>query len=56
MNWIVTQLDGDVATHRTHSRRAASLSEARLESAGTGSGLETKRSALGAHLSVDTYS
>ena len=32
------------------------LSAARLQSVGAGSGLQTKRSAPGAHLSVDTYS
>ena len=34
----------------------ARLSVARLQSAGVGSGLETKRSILGAHFSVDSYS
>ena len=30
MSWIATQLDTDVASHLTHSRRAARLSVARL--------------------------
>ena len=56
MTWMATPLYSNVASRQTRSRRAASLSVARLQSAGTISGLETKRSALGAHLSVDTYS
>ena len=52
----MTQLDSDIASHPTSSRRAARLSEARLQSVDAGSGLGTKRSAFGAHLSVGTYS
>ena len=61
----IDELDGDkadysiisdVASHPPRSRQAARLSVAKLQSAGAGSGLEAKRSALGAHLSVDTYS
>ena len=52
----MTQLYSDVVSPPTHGRRVALFSVARLQSAGAGSGLETKRSALGAHLSVDTYS
>ena len=55
VSWMVTQLDSDVASRPTRSRREARLSVARLQSAGAGSGLETKRSALGTHLFVDTY-
>ena len=55
MSWMVTQLYSDVASRPTCSRRTTPLSVARLQSAGAGSGLETKRSALGADLSVDTY-
>ena len=43
-----TQRYSDVASHPTRSRRAARLPVVRLQSAGAGSGLETKRSALGA--------
>ena len=56
MSWVGTRLYIDVAPRPTRSRRLAPLSIARLQSAGAGSGLETKRSALGAHLYVDTYS
>ena len=57
MHWMVTQLDSDIASYPTRSRRAARLSLARLQqSAGAGSGLESKRSTLGAYLSVDSYS
>ena len=52
---MVTQLYGDVASRPTRCRRTACLSVARLQSAGAGSSLDTKRSALGAHLSVDTW-
>ena len=52
MSWMATQLDSDVASRPTRSRRAARLCVARLQSAGAGSGLDTKRSALVAHLSV----
>ena len=55
MSWMMTQLCSDVASRPTRSRRATRLSVARLQSTGAGSGLETKRPALGAHLSVDTY-
>ena len=55
MSWIVTQRYIDVAARPTRGRRAARLSMARLQLAGAGSGVETKRSALGAHLSVDTH-
>ena len=55
MNWMVTQLYGDIAPRPTRSRQLTRLSVARLQSVGAGSGLETKRSAPGAHLSVDTY-
>ena len=51
MDWMVTQLYSDVDSHQTHSRRAARLSVARLQSAGADSGLETQKSAL-APLSV----
>ena len=54
--WMVTQLYSEVASHPARNRRAARLSVARLQSVGAGSGLETKKSSLGAHLSVDTYS
>ena len=53
------ELDGDTAVQRrcfAPDARSARLSVAKLQSAGAGSGLETKRSALGAHLFVDTYS
>ena len=58
MSWMVTQLYSVVASRPTLGPRAAHLSVARPQqkSAGAGLGLETKRSALGAHLSVDTYS
>ena len=56
MSWMATQLYSGVASRPTRGRRATRLSVARLQSAGAGSGLGTKRSALGAHLSVDTYS
>ena len=55
MSWIVTQLCSDVASRPTLGRRAARPSVARLQSPGAGSGLETKRSALGTHLFADTY-
>ena len=55
MSWMVTQLYSDVASRPTLGRRAARLSAARLQSAGAGSGEDTKRSALSAHLSMDTY-
>ena len=55
MSWMGTQLYSGVASRPTRSRRVASLSVARLQSAGAGSDLETKRSALGAHPSVRTY-
>ena len=56
MSWVVTQPDSDVASRPTQRRRAAHPSLARPQSPGAGSGLDTKRSALGAYLSVDTYS
>ena len=58
MSWMVTQLYSVVASRPTCGQRAAHLSVARLQqqSAGVGLGLETKRSALCANLSVDTYS
>ena len=58
MSWMVTQLYSVVASRPTRGQRAAHLSVARLQqqSSGAGLGLETKRSALGVHLSVDTYS
>ena len=56
MSWIVAQLYSDVALRPTRGRRAARLCVARLQSVGPGSGLGAKRSALGANLSVDTYS
>ena len=57
MSWTVThQLYTDVASNPARGRRAAHLSVARLQSAGAGWGLETKRSALGALLPVDTDS
>ena len=55
----VFRLNGgsDVASRQTPSQRVASLSAARLRSAGAGSGLEiNRRSTHRAHLSVDTYS
>ena len=55
MSWKVTQLYSDVASRPTLGRRAARPSVARLQSPGAGSGLETKRSALGTHLFVDAY-
>ena len=55
MSWMVTKRFSDVASRPTLERRAARPSVARLQSPGAGSGLETKRSALGTHLSVDTY-
>ena len=45
MSWGVTQLCSDVASLPARSRRVARLSVARLQSAGAGSGLDTKRSA-----------
>ena len=57
MSWMVTQLYSVIASCPTRGQRAAHLSVAKLQqSAGAGLGLETKRSALGAHLSVDMYS
>ena len=56
MAWIVTQGDSDVALRPTRSRRAAGPSVAKLQSGGAGSDLDVKRSALGAHFSVDMYS
>ena len=56
MSWMVTQLDSDVTSRPMRSRRAARLSVVRLLSVGAGSGLDTKRSTLGAHVSVDRYS
>ena len=44
-----TRLYSDVASRPTRSRRSTRLSVARLPSAGAGSSLKTKRSALGAH-------
>ena len=44
--------DSDVGSRQTRSRRSARLCVTRLQLAGAG-GLETKRSALGARLSVD---
>ena len=52
----IDELYSDVAAPPRRDRRSARLSVTRLLSAGAGSGLETKSSALGAHLSVDTYS
>ena len=51
MSWMVTKLDSDVASRPTRSRRAERLSVARpQQSVGAGSGLDTNRSAHGAHL------
>ena len=47
MSWMVTERYSDVASCPTRGRRAALLSVARLQSAGVGSGLETKRRARG---------
>ena len=55
MNWMVTQLYSDVASRPTLGRRAACPSMVRLQSPGSGSGLETKRITLGTQLSVNTY-
>ena len=55
MSWMVGERYSDVASRPTLGRRAVRPSVARLQSPGAGSGLETKRSALGTHLSVDTY-
>ena len=52
---MVSRLNS-VASHPTRRRRSARLSVARLQSADPGSNPETRRSALGARLSVDTYS
>ena len=52
----MTQLYSDVASRSTRGRRAARLTVARLQPVAADSGLESKRSAFGAHLSVDTYS
>ena len=58
MGWMetVTQLYSDVSSRPMRGQRPVYLSVARLQSAGAGSGLETKRGAHGAHLSVVTYS
>ena len=61
MGWMVAQLCSGVASCPTRRRRAVCLSVARLQSAGAGSGLETKRSEVGAqiflgHVFVDSYS
>ena len=56
MSWTGIQLYSDVASRLTPIRRAACPSVARLQSAGAGSILQTKRSLLGANISVDTYS
>ena len=58
MSWMATQPVYSVVSSRsTRGQRAARLSVARLQkqSAGAGLDVETKRSALGAHLSVNTY-
>ena len=52
MSRMVTQLLSDVASSPTRSWRSARLSVVRRQSAGAGPGLKTKRSLLGAHLSV----
>ena len=57
----IDELDGDscIPGSGVASRpetRSARLSVAKLQSAGAGSGRETKSSALSAHLSVDAYS
>ena len=56
MSSMATQLYSDGASRPTRGRRAARLSMARLQSTGAGSGQATKRSALDAHLSVETHS
>ena len=58
MSRLVSQLYSVVASRLTRGQRAAHPPVAKLQqqSTGAGLGLETKRSALGAHLSVDTYS
>lgn len=50
-----TCLDSVVASRPTRRQREPRLSVARFRSAGTGSGLDTQRSELAAHLSVDSY-
>ena len=50
---MVTQLYGDVASRPTRSQRAARLFVARLQPDGAGLGVETKRCALGPHLSLE---
>ena len=53
MSWVVTQLYSDVASRLV--AQAARLSVARIQSPAADSGLETNISALGTHLSEDTY-
>ena len=56
MRWMVTRVYAGVGSSSTRSRRAARFFLARLQSAGTSSGLGTNRSALGPRLFIDTYS
>ena len=53
ISWMAAQ---QVVSRLTRSRQSARLSGAKIQSAGAGPDLETKRSARGACLSVDTYS
>ena len=55
MIWMVTKRYNDGASRPTLGQRAARPSVARLLPPGAGSGPETKRRALKAHLFVDTY-
>ena len=55
MIWMVTKRYNDGASRPTLGQRAARPSVARLLPPGAGSGPETKRRALKAHLFVNTY-
>ena len=56
LSWMATQLYSDVVFCSTRARQAARHSVAILQTTRAGLGLETKRSPLGTHLPVDTYS